>query len=184
MKLWTSMPETVYSVTLVKTGIYRCVPDKCDMLLDDTDDLRYHKAYEWMSERMKESIGNAPEGVHYPVWAWYQVRGIHTKPDLRWFEFRHFKVPMILIEFELADSKVLLSDEEKWTCAQLNDGPWCETQKEMSWYYQCPEDPLRQKFKKETWNRIFDIKGSERIQATCWEIQKNMVTEIWHYNRK
>lgn len=36
-----------------------------------------------MANQMKMRIGNAPEGVTFPVWAWYQWEGKRKRPDMR-----------------------------------------------------------------------------------------------------
>lgn len=35
----------------------------------------YDPAYKWLFEQMVERIGVPPQGVKYPVWAWYQWEG-------------------------------------------------------------------------------------------------------------
>ena len=113
MRLWTTMPKEVYENTILKTGEYICGPLKCDMLLDDTDDQQFARAYSWMKAYMTEKIGPAPAGVIHPVWAWYKLRGRHARPDLRWVEFKEYREPMVLLEMEIDGDKMVLSDEEK-----------------------------------------------------------------------
>lgn len=48
MKLWTTMPKEVYVNTVLKNGVYICDPPKCDMLLDDTEDKQFGRAYAWI----------------------------------------------------------------------------------------------------------------------------------------
>ena len=186
MKLWTTMPKEVYVNTVLKNGVYICDSSKCDMLLYDTEDKQFGRAYAWMEAYMAEKIGMAPvKGIH-PVWAWYKLRGRHKKPDLRWTEFRWYKEPMVLLELEVPDDKAVLSDEEKWTCAQLNDSAWCDTEEELDWYYDDPDAVPRERevFKKKSWYRIFDIENSENVQATFWILPKENIKKMWEYNKK
>lgn len=185
-RLWTSMPKEVYESTLLKTVEYICDSSKCDMLLDGTEDKQFERAYAWLETYMAEKIGPAPAGVIHPVWAWYKLRGRNERPDLRWTEFRVYKKPMVLLELEIADGKVVLSDEEKWTCAQLNDSAWCETDAELAWYYDNPNinQHEREAFKTKSWYRIFDIEKSENVQATFWKLISEDIRNVWSYNNR
>ncbi len=41
-------------------------------------------SYRWMTEQMKERIGNPPCSNAFPVWAWYQWKDSkRNRPDLR-----------------------------------------------------------------------------------------------------
>lgn len=104
MRLWTTMPAGVYKETIEKTGIYQCDPDKCKVLNWDGSDRQFANAYDWMSRYMTEKIGPPPEGIKYPVWAWYRLRTRQARPDLRWVEFRGAAKEMVLIELEKEDS--------------------------------------------------------------------------------
>ena len=77
MILWTFQEEALYQFIL-ETGKYICDPAKSTML-----DLDSKPAYDWLVSQMIERVGNPPEGVTYPVWAWYAQKAKHKKPDLR-----------------------------------------------------------------------------------------------------
>lgn len=149
MRLWTTMPARVYKETIEKTGIYHCDPDKSEVLTWDDSGRQFANAYDWMSRYMTEKIGSPPEGIKYPVWAWYRLRTRQARPDLRWVEFRGAAKEMVLIELEKENSQVVLSDEEIWTVAQLNDTAWCRNDEELDWYYN-PDMEGKEKFKKES----------------------------------
>ena len=68
---------------------------------------------------MRIRVGNPPDGVNYPIWAWHTVDWKHQKPDLAKTEFRK-KGNQVCIELEMPEDKVLLSDEEMWHFV-LND---------------------------------------------------------------
>lgn len=131
---------------------------------------------------MTEKIGPPPEGIKYPVWAWYRFRTRRARPDLRWVEFRGAANEMVLIELEKEDSQVVLSDEEIWTVAQLNDTAWCRNDEELDWYYN-PDMEGKEKFKKESWYRVFEINQAPHVQATFWELRKEEIKKIWKYNK-
>ena len=43
----------------------------------------FRELYRWMAEQMIKRIGDPPEGIVYPVWAWYQWEGKRKRPDMR-----------------------------------------------------------------------------------------------------
>lgn len=185
MKLWTTMPARVYDETISKYGYYRCNPSKSELLLDDGAYKQFANAYDWLSKYMTEKIGAAPEGVKYPVWAWFRLRGQEKRPDLRWEEFSGAAEEIVLIEHEKEGAQVVLSDEVIWTIAQLNDSAWCETDEELDWYYDSnAKAEEKERFKKDSWYRIFDVKNSQHVQATFWELRKEDITKVWKYNTK
>ena len=89
---------------------------------------------------------------------------------------------MVLIELEKENSQVVLSDEEIWTVAQLNDTAWCRNDEELDWYYN-PDMEGKEKFKKESWYRVFEIDQASHVQATFWELRKEEIKKIWKYNK-
>ena len=91
------MPARVYKETIEKMGIYQCDPDKSEVLTWDDSGRQFANAYDWMSRYMAEKIGPPPEGIKYPVWAWYRLRTRQARPDLRWVEFRGAAKEMVLI---------------------------------------------------------------------------------------
>lgn len=52
----------------------------CNLEKSDFDFCR--DQYDWLVKEMKKRIGDPPEGVSYPVWAWYMWEGCRKKPDL------------------------------------------------------------------------------------------------------
>ena len=74
MKLWTIQPIEVWG-EIQDTGVCRCNPALMPLDFDEE--------YQWLRAKMIERIGPPPEGVVYPVWAWYKRDDRRTKPDLR-----------------------------------------------------------------------------------------------------
>lgn len=184
MKLWTTMPESVYKETLLKNGEYACDTNMCDMLSNDSASGQFKKAYDWLVDKMKRSIGAPSKGVKYPIWAWFRLRGRESRPDLRWVEFQGYKEPMVLIEFEVPDSTVMLSDEVKWSVALLNDAPWCDTDEELEWYYESRDSwDKKTAFKENSWYRVFDTKCCSNVQATLWCLYMEDIKKVWTYNK-
>ncbi len=188
MRLWTTMPKSVYDKTLAKNGVYACDANKCDMLLLSDDSYKkasFKKAYLWMADEMRVKIGPAPRGIQYPVWAWFRLRGKEAKPDLRWREFQNAPVPMVLLELEIEENRVVLSNERQWKHALLNDTACCDTQEEFDWYYDSDHADAKEKeaFKVQSWRRIFDTQSAPNVQAVFWEIRTDNVKRVWEYNK-
>ena len=87
--------------------------------------------YNWLVLQMKKRIGDPPEGVIYPVWAWHTQRSKRHKPDLRserWangYDGEKF----VCLEIEVPDEQVLLSDFDLWSLILL-DSIITETEEE------------------------------------------------------
>jgi len=73
-------------------------------------------AYDWMREQLTERVGEPSHSDAMPLWGWYQWAGVAKKcPDLRFV--RHHWGPEgnhVLIECELPNDQVLLSDHDAW----------------------------------------------------------------------
>ena len=186
--LWTVMPKSVYQTTILSNGVYLCNDNKCRFMREDK---KIEKAYNWLSEKMKQLIGNPIDpNTKHPVWAWYQLRNKQERPDLRWIEFKGYREPMVLIEFCKNRQDILLSDEPRWTYGPLNDCPCWSMNKqtcnqERNWYYELDVPPeSKETWKKETWNRVFDVSNTEHIQATFWQLQRSEIKKVWIFNEK
>ncbi|MBR0185887.1 MAG: DUF3841 domain-containing protein [Synergistaceae bacterium] len=102
MILWTIQPDTVFKLIYTR-GHYRCSPKRTCML--DFAETQY----EWLVFQMKKRIGPPPEGVNYPVWAWYRWSITKKRPDLRgirwWWGQKGDK--FCRLEIDIPDSDVL-----------------------------------------------------------------------------
>ena len=178
MRLWTFQPERVYEI-LQKDGIFRCEP----MLSECITECNFAPAYNWLVAEMKKRVGEPPVGVKYPIWAWHTHNWEHKKPDLRLSDF-WYSSPMLCIEIEVPDEQVLLSDEENWHFV-LNNLHISEDEQESNRIESLSYKEY-EKIKCASWERIFDIEPFENdwtrkgcfIQATFWELKKEMVISI------
>lgn len=50
---------------LMQTGVLRA---NAEHICDDS----FADAYDWMVSEMAKRIGNPPNDVQYPIWAWYR----------------------------------------------------------------------------------------------------------------
>lgn len=162
--------------------------------------------YNWMVEQMKKRIGlPISEKIKYPIWAWYQWNGVkHKRPDLRYSAHLPKGRKGILLELEVNDKSVLLSDFDDFNSV-LNYGYLTNTEEEYDKFYNelegygfCHEDlynldkssnildHYRAKLY-DSWERIFDLerdivdenwsgrKEDQSIQATLWELKWEQV---------
>ena len=115
MILWTIQTEELYH-SILETGQYACDPNQIDMT-------EFTEMYDWLVLQMRERIGEPPNGVISPVWAWHTQKSKRQKPDLRserWsngYDGEKF----VCLEIEVPDEQVLLSDFDLWSIVLLND---------------------------------------------------------------
>jgi len=139
---------------------------------------------------MKHRVGEPPQGVKYPIWAWYLLDGKPAKVDLRKTEFNNYRGEHYALAVEVPDKQILLSDEENWHYV-LNGWYLGEAENESdydkieTWFNAIPPDEQR-KEKKKSWERIFDVAHVENdfnrrgcfVQATFWELRKEQVISV------
>jgi len=174
MRLFTVQPKEVID-KILKQGSHVCDPSKSSML----NDLIYQEAYDWMVEKMNSRLTNK-DNIQYPVWAWYKIDGVNELPDFNLSIFSNCKT--YLLELEVPDEDVLLSDFENWHFP-LNDWYYIpyknddQTEKEDKRYRRLPFDE-QLKVKYASWNIIFKVKDSDMVQATFWKIKKENLIYI------
>ncbi len=188
MLLWTIQPYCVYELLRLK-GIYRCNPELSSFL--DTEE--FVNAYEWISKKMKEKIGNSPEGVKYPVWAYYCVEGEHKRPDMRKIAFKVDK-KSVLLEIEIPDSDVLLTDHTLWHCTlndsinykanyidDISDEEWERLTEIEEDYYNSLSKENQRLYKEKSWEKVICSKkhNLKYVQATFWELKKSQIRKVW-----
>lgn len=174
MILWTIQHKNAYE-NMMKNG--RSVADETSMYIPDI----IGEAYIWMANKMKEFIGDPPESVRFPVWAWYQWEGLRKRPDMRSHRFYGEKgTPIVLLTVEVPDEKVVLSDFDMWHCI-LNDDYLPLTVSD-------DKDEFTNDEKIFSWNNVFkyDIETDlwntpKSTQATMWEIKKEWVLKVEHF---
>ncbi|KNY25486.1 DUF3841 domain-containing protein [Pseudobacteroides cellulosolvens] len=128
------------------------------------------RPYHWMMSQMLKRIPEYNE--EYPIWLWPE------KPDLRRSGHMERGKKAILIEVELPDSKVLLSDFQAWHCV-LNDYPILDYDDEII------DMEL-------SWERIFDLEylrkhpdwGMLDIQGVTGKIYLNQVKSVREFTCK
>jgi len=181
MKLWTIQPLNVYEKLLTQ-GTLHCNPD-CDGFWG-RESQEFTAAYDWLAGQMQFRISPPPEGVQYPFWAWALIDGVSKNPDLRRVEFNGFVGEHVILELEIPDVNVLLSDEENWHYVlgryylhdvHDNEGKWEEND---AWFNGLSSNEQESVMRK-SWEKIFDKDDSDNawkyVQATFWELRLNQV---------
>ncbi len=183
--LWTIQTEEAYQ-EFGKTGILVANEE----FLFCGDELRF--AYDWMAKQMMKRIGAPPEGVRYPVWAWYQWEGKRKRMDQRQSGYAKRGTPLVQITFEADDDIFLLSDFDAWHNVLANQ---YVANDEIEWDRFYEEKPQPKQIDVEpSWNRIFDITHytpnwdcepeKKSIQATLWKIDMSQVKKVEHFLAK
>lgn len=194
MRIWSIQSEQAWE----HLKRYGCLMARRDHRAED-----WSHAYDWMRDQLVRRIGAPPHDDVEPLWGWYQWGGKSKRPDLRFI--RHHWGPEgnhVLIECELPDDSVLLSDHDAWHCV-LNDGYLAlDEQKDSA------HDSLRRTYERKTshaklgtlakrrlerlkrnrqesWELIFDLDAldndywgtmnSKSIQACFWKISLDHV---------
>ena len=182
MILWTIQPIEVYEL-IQKTDIYHCTIEKS--IFNDCKE-----QYDWLVQEMKARIGEPPEGVFYPVWAWYMWEGARKKPDLRRARWRNgWKGDrFVCMEIEIPDDRVVLSDFDVWSIILL-DGLIADSEEEvkrLEMEYDSLTQADKQEYKAQNWKTVFDlnyvdngwIHRGDSIQATFWELRKEDIKKV------
>jgi hypothetical protein len=182
MRLVTIQDKAAYD-ELCATGVLRCKSELAEWLSEDC----FKAAYDWLVKQMKKRIGEPPNGVRYPIWAWHSLDNRPAKVDLRRSEFNNYSGEHYILTIDVPEEQVLLSDEENWHFVLNNwflSGAKNENDfdKDESWFDSLPPDE-RQQVKEKSWESIFDITPLENdfhrqgcfVQATFWELRRELV---------
>lgn len=174
MILWTIQNKLAYE-SMKETGVLRVDEN---YILDDL----FKEPYLWMASQMKKRIGNPPEGVIFPVWAWYRWEGNRKRLDMRFHgcNWGEKGTPLVLLTIDVPEQSILLSDFDYWHCV-LNDGEIIFPYNESVVYYE--------EEKQKSWENIFDIECSFdgeshkflTTQATLWEIKSEWVKKVEYF---
>lgn len=182
MRLWHMMPIEVFNKTIKLNKPYVCDISKSDLLNDKTcDTSNFKNAYDWLVAQLNKKITN-PNNIAYPVWAWHTYGKKNKKPNLNHIAKNYFTEPMVILEIEINDVDVVLSDEPMWTIACLNNFPYFESDDEYD-NYQAETDKNKQlEFLEKSWHRIFNVSKSKYIQACFWQLKPEYVRKIYRFN--
>ena len=183
--LWTIQHEEAYR-EFERTGILVAN----EKFLFCGDELRF--AYNWLSDQMRNRIGQPPEGVRYPVWAWYQWEGKRKRMDHRLSGYAKRGTPLVQITFEVDEDSFLLSDFDEWNNV-LSNQYVANDEADLACFYEQNSHP-KQRDVEPSWERIFNISHfmpgwdcepeKKSIQATLWKINMAQVKKVEHFIAK
>ena len=189
MRLWTIQPIVAVSI-LESKGVFRC-DTKLSVNYED-----FSESYLWLVSEMDKRNIYHPDHVTLPLWAWHTRAFNHKKPDFRTIGLGNTGERYACVEFEIDDNAVLLSDYNKWHYV-LNNMWLDNSENEEEWdrlqnWYDTRTQKEKERIKIESWQRIFDVTpkqtewtvNGEYVQATFWELRKNMVKDIKYFTAK
>lgn len=189
MILWTIQPQEVIDI-IERDGVFRCDVDKSENYN------YYHNQYDWMVNEMDKRHIFHPDGLILPLWAWHTRYGVYKKPDLRNSGLGIKGQKCVCIEFEIPENELLLSDYDNWHYVLnnmwLDDSKNEEEWKEMRKYFDSLDNESRQELTVLSHQKIFNIERFETdwesngffIQATFWELRKDMIKEVRYFTAK
>lgn len=190
MILWTIQPVEIYKL-IQQQGYYVCQPDKSECLKE----FGFKDAYNWLVQKMKEKIGEPPNDVEYPVWAWHTWNWKNKKPDLRVPRGKRGE-ELVCMEIEIPDKDVVLSDFDSWHYVlnnwhhnyAKNEEEWDQLE---DWIDSLPEEEKQKEIIK-SWDNIFNINPindqwiiqGQNIQATFWKLEKCQIRKIQYFKSR
>lgn len=209
MILWTIQNKAVWE-KLETDGTYTASDRFLGFPPDEDDAFNHsHYAYLWLIDQMKNRIGLPPEGVVYPIWAWYKQHSQSDgKPDMRRSHYLKGHA-CVRMKLDIPDYEVLLSDFDEWHCA-LNYWFLSETEKESdefdAWCGSLGVDfqdirnwnvdssqlrEVRAKIEK-SWELMLGVRkcvdedwhfswSKRSIQATFWVLRRENVLSVEHF---
>lgn len=194
MRLFTIQRPSVWE-SLESSGVHRAnsaIVESSSLLAPEVPVEEDHTmtAYRWLSQQMISRVGHPPAGVRYPVWLWTK------KPDLRTGGYGMPGDELVMIEVEVPEKSVILTDFMLWSFPY---GGWAVPHPYKDYLkfrrdlkeagldeYGMKRLPRRFHSRVEkSWDLVFDLDCSNRsltsagpdkiIQACVWEIRLDQV---------
>lgn len=192
MQLYTYQSPEAYE-RLMRDGVLHITEEDQRLTMAFREDWKAYArdAYDYMTDRMRYTVGPPPAGVVYPIWAWYKW-GDRRDPLPEHDENYAGKK---CITFRVDRRRVLLSDFHLFGFYVFNGLclPMNEAEQEMidalPVFEGEPGKSLYEAYKRATWDRIFQLNwrddtgymfGSrcESVQATLWELRREQVISV------
>lgn len=198
MRLWTSQPPCV--AYMLRRGMaFRCDAGKATYAGDFDD------AYDWLASEMSHRVGPAPDGVRWPVWAWRRYgRPDGEAPDVADDIVGSEDMDFFLIELDVQEDRVLLSDFDNWHTVlngwmaldpdelllPADERERLTDERVGAWMSADASDPAYRAAARGSWGNVFDVRHIETpegddwngryVQATLWEIRPEDVVGMAH----
>lgn len=173
IRLVTIQPIEVLEI-LKKRGRYVC--DIKRTTHRDYDEYSFRDVYDWLAAQMVTRIGQPPDGVYYPVWAWYR-----NDDDYQSWGDAGCKYAEIALEIE--PWRVVLSDNDAWNSV-IGHCPVIYEEDDEKWnaeWERCMK--IGKNAIEATWPKIFrsDV---PYVQATFWELLKSDIVDVKVFTSK
>lgn len=169
MRLWTIQDKNVV-LKLEQDSVFVCDPLKSSFL----QEWDFQKPYDWLSLQMRERLTKSHANIQYPIWAWHTHSG-KTRIDRRISYIKSSPPNTYVLHLEINEERILLSDFDKWHYI-LNNIAYREDEYEstdITW-----SDTLTEEEKQKTWESTFDVRNSQTIQATFWNLTTEDIVKI------
>ena len=151
-------------------------------------------SYSWIEDKMHQLLPIQESKIRHPIWAWYKYCG-KNKPDLRKRGYLEKDEIGYRIEFEIEDTKVLLTDVSDWHLG-LCGGDFENSRSFLNIGKEDTEEDLKA-FAKEGWEILNDKliynwdkiildadSKKENIQATMWYLKIEQVKNITKFKSR
>lgn len=191
MKVYTIQTIDFYN-ELLKNGVVYCNRES-----EWCKDCKIQ--YDWMAEQMRKRIGESPmPNIKYPIWVWLQYTSRKKPiPPMSPKEIPDGHNEAVLLELEVPDNLVLLSDLDLWILplnhwAINNRHEDKQLYKELREYekihgkcYEMHEypDELRRKIF-HTWERVFDLDIHDHYMVTSRQQNRSIQGTIWYLRKE
>ena len=185
MRSWTRrQPAELEAVK--RTGFLKTATAKADL-----DPL---VAYDWMANQLRVRIGHPPSNVTYPIWVWKYCYGtFKPRPDLRTRCLLPKGTAGVLLELDLPENQVLLSNFDAWH-AILNNHHYSPNDAEYEKIealsaLKSSNHPDLIQLKKASWERIFDLSlipdpATYAVQGVVWQVPIESIKKTTFFTAK
>ena len=131
---------------------------------------------------MREKIGEEPEGVEYPVWAWHTWDFERKAPDPEDPSFLRRDSEKVLLTLDIPEDKIVLTDFDAWHGVMMNTYvSAAATEEEYNAVEEFLEDLDEEELERairDSWDNVFLTDRVETeclvrgryVQGTFWEI--------------
>jgi hypothetical protein len=154
----------------------------------------FKEPYDWMMRQMERRLNLERPRNGYPVWVWYRYNGLAQPSPLLSDPLGEPGEKLVLLELEVPEHHVLLSDFELWH-AVLNNFPIDDDEEFAERYHRnrdqktlCAHDIARTH---QSWEKIFDLAfydtnwtsapEKKSVQGCLWELHLEQLVSYEHF---
>ena len=170
--------------------------NKNNILVSDSAkvDSNRHRAYDWMANQLRVRVGHPPPSATYPIWVWKYCYGtLKPRPDLRTRCLLPKGTAGVLLELDLPENQVLLSNFDAWH-AILNNHHYSPNDAEYEKIealsaLKGSNHPDLIQLKEASWERIFDLSlipdpEIYAVQGVVWQVPIESIEKTTFFTAK